>query len=79
MEMQIDVFLATVENWGAMLLFATGSGKFNINMRGVAKRLFGYKLNQYGVWDGDVCLASKTEHEIFAVLKLPYQIPEKRK
>jgi len=78
MEMQIDVNLATVENWGAMLLFATGSGKFNINMRGIAKRR-GYKLNQYGLWNGETCLASKTEHEIFNVLNLPYQLPEERK
>jgi len=78
MEMQIDVNLATVENWGAMLLFATGSGKFNINMRGIAKRL-GYKLNQYGLWYGETCLASKTEHEIFATLNIDYLIPEERK
>ena len=78
MGMQIDVNLATVENWGAMLLFATGSGKFNINMRGIAKRR-GYKLNQYGLWNGETCLASKTEHEIFNVLNLPYQLPEERK
>jgi len=78
MEMQIDVNLATVENWGAMLLFATGSGKFNIHMRYLAK-MNGMKLNQYGLWCGDYCIVAKTEHEIFAVLKLPYQIPEKRK
>jgi len=47
----INAFYTTPENWGAMLLYATGSKLFNIRFRGIAKSR-GLKVNQDGVFRG---------------------------
>ena len=57
-----------------MALFLTGSQKFNIIVRGEAKRQ-GYKLNQYGLWQGDERIAGKSEEQIFDALGLKYVRP----
>lgn len=63
---------------GASLLFATGSGEFNMGMRAWAKRM-DYSLSQYGLRDqaGKV-VAGKTEQEIFKALGVPYVEPKDR-
>lgn len=65
------------EQWGAMVLFLTGSQLFNIIMRGEAKKQ-GYKLNQYGLWLGDDQIAGKTEEQMFDALGLEYVEPKDR-
>jgi DNA polymerase (family 10) len=74
---QINMYHAREEFWGAMILFLTGSKLFNILMRSEAKNQ-GYKLNQYGLWHGEECLAGRTEEQIFQALGLPYHSPEER-
>jgi len=74
---QVDVRPATVENWGAMTLFLTGSAKFNVLMRNEAKKQ-GLKLNQYGLWDGKTLIAGRTEDLIFYALGYEYLEPELR-
>lgn len=63
---------------GSAMLFLTGSADFNLRMRRVAKSK-GLKLNRYGLWNGDECIASKTEEDIFEALGLDYVPPEKRR
>lgn len=46
---EVDLYFATKENWGAMLLYLTGPQKYNIGLRMVAKKK-GLLLNQYGLW-----------------------------
>ena len=46
-------------------------------LRDRAKRQ-GWKLNEYGLFDGDKVLASRTEEEIYAKLGLPWIPPELR-
>jgi DNA polymerase (family 10) len=74
---QVDIYKATVQDWGAMTLFLTGSAFLNILMRAKAKKL-GYKLNQYGVWMGDELIAGRDEEQIFYALGLKYLKPEER-
>ena len=69
-----NVYKATEENWGAMVLFLTGSQLFNILMRGEAKKQ-GYKLSQYGLFHGSEIIAGKTEKQIFEALGLEYVLP----
>src|SRR6185369_14341810 len=38
----------------------------------------GYKLNEYGVFDGDRQIAGETEADVYAALDLPYIAPELR-
>lgn len=74
---QVDLYPATTKTFGAMVVFATGSGKFNIRMRKKAQGM-GYKLNQYGVWDGDRRVAGAFEEGVFDALGMLYVIPEER-
>lgn len=74
---QMEIYLATEEDFGAQLLMWTGSDKFNIRMRGAAKAK-GWTLNQYGLFDGETCLASKTEEEIFSALEMEFVLPAER-
>lgn len=76
-EVQIDLYFARDDQWGAMLLFLTGSRLFNIVFRGKARKL-GYKLNQYGLYHGDEVIAGKTEEQIFYALGIDYIAPEER-
>ena len=73
----VDVSITNEEAWGACLLYLTGSKEHNVMMRSMAKEK-GYTLNEYGLWRGDVCLASKTESSIYEALGMVYLKPEER-
>jgi hypothetical protein len=73
----VTVFRAAKAELGAMILHTTGSDKFSVRMRAIAKSK-GYKLNQYGLWMGRRKLAGKTEESIFSFLKTDYVPPQAR-
>lgn len=71
------------ENYPFALLYFTGSGDFNVEMRNHALSL-GYSLNEYGLKkDGEFVKNNNNEFEseedIFKFLKLKYIEPKKRK
>ena len=77
---QVDLFHVESENLIPMLTYATGSKKFNVRMRGIAKRL-GYKLNQKGLYyrsNEKLVKIFKTEKELFNILKMDYLEPKDR-
>lgn len=74
---EVDIYFATEDNFGAMLLFLTGSSNYNIGMRKLAISK-GMKLNQYGLFLGDKCVASKTEEDIYHALGKEWKSPELR-
>jgi DNA polymerase (family 10) len=75
---EVDIFIASEDNFGAQLLTRTGSSSYNIGLRLVAKRK-GLKLNEYGIFDSNgKCLASKTEEDIYKVLGKEWKLPELR-
>jgi DNA polymerase (family 10) len=75
---QVDLRIVEKQSFGAALLYFTGSKEFNIKLRESAIA-HGYKLNEYGVFDGkEKCLAGKTEEEVFALLGMDYIPPELR-
>lgn len=77
-DMKFDVRISKQRHRGAALLTRTGPAKFNIVMRGHAKKL-GYKLNEYGVYKGDRLLTDGfSEQRIFEFLGLAYVKPEDR-
>jgi len=76
-EVQFDFYYSSPENWGAMVLFLTGSQLFNIILRGMAKR-DGMKLSQYGLFHNGEVIAGRTERQIFDALGLEYVEPERR-
>lgn len=76
-DIQVDTYVASEENFGAMTLFLTGSKEFNVMMRVKAKAR-GMKLNQYGLWQDGALIASRTENDIFEALGMPYVHPRNR-
>ena len=77
--MQVDVRLLAAESFGAALQYFTGSKSHNIALRQRALKM-GYTLNEYGLarLDDETRVASKTEEDIYAKLKLDYIPPELR-
>jgi DNA polymerase/3'-5' exonuclease PolX len=76
---KVDIFICTKEDHMYTLLFATGSGDFNVRMRSVAKSR-GLLLNQHGLFDRSTGkkIEIKNEEEIFEYLKIEYKTPEQR-
>ena len=76
-DIQVNIYFVKPEAWGAMVLFLTGSKFFNILIRSYAKKQ-GLKLNQYGLWHGEVLIAGKEEKQIFDALGLKWVDPPDR-
>jgi DNA polymerase/3'-5' exonuclease PolX len=78
---QIDVLNLPYNSYFAAILYFTGSGPFNVSMRGYAKNL-GYRLNQNGLYkieDGKLNLViANSEKDIFDILGLQFVPPEYR-
>lgn len=79
---KVDVFFTDPSEYMFMLLYATGSGLFNIRMRAVAKHR-GFMLNQRGLYKkiSPTILHRvpvETEKELFKILRITYLPPEKR-
>lgn len=74
----LDIVFLPEDEWGAGLLYFTGSQGFNISMRSQAKKQ-GYTLNQHGLFEKDGERVSVyTEKEIMSFLGIPWTVPEKR-
>src|SRR6185437_12899092 len=79
---KIDIFLSNLEDYVFAMLFATGSGTFNIRMRATAKRQ-GYLLNHHGLYlkkAGGILekVLLKNEKDIFDILGMSYLEPKNR-
>src|SRR5256712_1212581 len=77
--LQVDVRLLEKENFGAALLYFTGSKEHNVALRGRANDM-GLTLNEYALatLKGERRVAGRTEEEIYSKLKLDYIPPEMR-
>jgi DNA polymerase/3'-5' exonuclease PolX len=79
---QIDILNIAYRDYHAALLYFTGDGEFNEEMRGYAKRK-GFRLNQLGLHrvlkNGSLRrIATNSEEDIFAALGLKYIAPAHR-
>ncbi|MEO0254434.1 MAG: hypothetical protein ABIN20_03305 [candidate division WOR-3 bacterium] len=67
------------DSWESFSLYLIGSGKFNVWLRGIAKRR-GFLLNQYGLYKRDTGEQVTTkEKEIFEILGIEFIPYERRK
>jgi len=75
--MDADIRVFKDDDFGSALLYFTGSREVNIHLRKIAisRKM---KLNEYGVFQGDERLASRTEKDVFKTLGLEYIPPELR-
>lgn len=75
--MQVDLRVLEEKVFGAGLLYFTGSKEHNILLRRVAISK-GWKLSEYGLFQGEKFLKGKTEEEIYAALGFHYIPPVER-
>ncbi len=76
---QVDLRVINPQEWGAALLYFTGSKEHNVYLRSLAKDK-GLKINEYGVFDADghARVAGRTEEEIYALFGMSFIPPELR-
>ncbi len=72
-----DLRVVSREEFPYALMYFTGSKEHNVRLRGIAKRK-GWRLNEYGLFDGDSLVKCIDEEEIYRALDLPYILPELR-
>lgn len=75
---QVDIYIASADRWGILLLVRTGSERHNIMLATQAQQM-GLKFSAADgiVKDGKV-VASATEEEVFGALGMPWMPPEER-
>ncbi len=76
-ERQVDLRIVDEKEYGAALLYFTGSKAHNIKLRGLAKGR-GLKISEYGVFRGAKRLAGREEEDCYRVLGMPWIPPEMR-
>lgn len=82
--LQVDVRIVAPEQWGAALLYFTGSKQHNVRLRERAVR-DGRTLNEYGLFDrvegeahAETPVAAATEEVVYAALDMPWIPPTLR-
>lgn len=76
-EIQIDCRVVPKASFGAALQYFTGGKEHNVRLRERANKR-GWKLNEWGLFDGDKQIAGKDEAGIYKRLDLPHLPPELR-
>lgn len=77
--LQVDLRVVAEDEWGAALVYFTGSKAHNIKIREIAVKK-GLKLSEYGLFrvKGNQRIAARTEEEVYAALGLPWMQPTMR-
>ncbi len=76
-DVQADLRVVEPKSFGAALAYFTGSKEHNVRLRELAIKK-GWKLNEYGLFEGDKQLAGADEQSIYRKLRLAYIPPELR-
>ena len=72
-----DLRVVGVEEFPCALIYFTGSKEHNVRLRGIAKKK-GFKLNEYGLFEGDRSIPVTSEEDVYRHLDLEYIPPEIR-
>ncbi|BDY13727.1 DNA polymerase/3'-5' exonuclease PolX [Hydrogenimonas cancrithermarum] len=76
-DLQVDLRSVAKESYGSALHYFTGSKAHNIKIRKMAIEK-GWKINEYGVFQGERRIGGETEEQIYRMLGLRYIEPELR-
>ena len=76
-ELQIDLRVVSGESFGAALQYFTGSKAHNVRLREMAVKKK-WRLNEYGLFDGETQLAGREEEDIYQKLGVVFMPPELR-
>ncbi len=74
---QIDLRIVEESSFGSALQYFTGSKEHNIALRKIAIKR-GWKLNEYGLFEGEKKIAGREEEEIYEKLGMQWIPPELR-
>ncbi len=74
---QVDLRVVRPKEYGAALMYFTGSKQHNIELRKIAQAK-DLKLSEYGLFRGEQRVAGATEEEVYAALGLDWIPPELR-
>ena len=76
---QVDCRLVNKDEYGAAMLYFTGSKEHTIRLRTMARER-GYKINEYGIFNSKTNqkLAGSTEEDMYSCLNMHYIPPELR-
>lgn len=74
---RMDILIVPSKEFGAAMLYYTGSGGFNQQMRWIAKQQ-GMRLNHNGLFKDGKLLESEDERHIFELLGMTYREPKDR-
>jgi DNA polymerase (family 10) len=75
--LSVDLRVVPEVSYGSALMYFTGSKAHNIALRKIAMDK-GWKVNEYGIFEGEERIAGRTEEEIYQKLGLAYVEPELR-
>jgi DNA polymerase (family X) len=75
--LQVDVRTVHPDQMGAALLYFTGSKAHNIALRQRAIDR-GWSLNEYGLWEGEKVITSRSEEDIYEALDMAFVPPPMR-
>jgi DNA polymerase (family X) len=75
--LEMDLRVVPEDSYGAAMQYFTGSKEHNIVMRKKAQER-GWKLNEYGLFEGEKQIAGTSEEEIYTQLGLEWIPPELR-
>lgn len=74
---EADLRIVSSKEFPYALMYFTGSKEHNVKLRGIAKKK-GFKLNEYGLFEGENLVKMKNEEAIYRMLGLAYIPPELR-
>ena len=75
--LQVDLRVVQKSEWGAALMYFTGSKEHNVRLRTLARER-GLKLSEYGLFRDDERLSSRTEKAVYRKLGMAWVPPELR-
>jgi len=75
--MQVDLRVVPPADYGAAMVYLTGSKAHNLALRQLAQSM-GLKINEYGVFRGRRKIAGRDEASVYAAVGLPWIPPELR-
>ncbi|WP_219462089.1 DNA polymerase/3'-5' exonuclease PolX [Nonomuraea rhizosphaerae] len=75
--LQVDLRVVPAGSWGAAMQYFTGSKEHNVAIREMAVKK-GWKLSEYGLFEGERVIAAESEEEIYTALGMQYVPPPMR-
>jgi DNA polymerase (family 10) len=75
--LQVDLRVVPAGSWGAALQYFTGSKEHNVRLREICVKR-GWKLSEYGLFEGERVIAAESEEEIYAALGMQWVPPPLR-